>query len=63
MARAGQIPAFLFAGETYGKVALPLAGLYAVFLYGSNAAYAYLPVGYIQVLKVSQAVVALGPAS
>ncbi|KAH8063112.1 hypothetical protein JL722_2274 [Aureococcus anophagefferens] len=43
--------------RTYATIALPLAGLYATFLYGSNAVYAYLPVGYIQVLKVSQAFV------
>lgn len=41
----------------YATAFLPLAALYAVFLYGSNAVYAYLPVGYIQVLKVSQAFV------
>ena len=41
----------------YGVVLCPLAVLYATFLYGSNAVYAYLAVGYIQVLKVSQALV------
>ena len=45
------------ARQVYVRVVVPLAVLYATFLYGSNAVYAYLSIGYIQVLKVSQAFV------
>lgn len=34
----------------------PLALLYTFYLYGSNAVYDYLPVGYIQLLKPGQAI-------
>lgn len=40
----------------YGKVIVPLSALYCIYLYGSNAVYDYLQVGYIQLLKPGQMV-------
>lgn len=40
----------------YATICAPLALLYTFYLYGSNAVYDYLPVGYIQLLKPGQAV-------
>lgn len=39
----------------YATICVPLALLYTFYLYGSNAVYDYLPVGYIQLLKPGQA--------
>ena len=38
----------------YVKIVIPLALLYCFYLYGSNAVYDYLQVGYIQLLKPGQ---------
>lgn len=40
----------------YVTICVPLALLYTFYLYGSNAVYDYLPVGYIQLLKPGQAI-------
>ena len=40
----------------YIKIVIPLALLYCFYLYGSNAVYDYLQVGYIQLLKPGQMV-------
>ena len=40
----------------YATTCVPLAVCYTLYLYGSNAVYNYLPVGYIQLLKPGQAV-------
>lgn len=40
----------------YLTICVPLAALYTLYLYGSNAVYSYLPVGYIQLLKPAQAI-------
>jgi len=40
----------------YLTLCVPLSFLYMAYLYGSNAVYDYLPVGYIQLLKPAQAI-------
>lgn len=40
----------------YVTICAPLAVLYTFYLYGSNAVYNFLPVGYIQLLKPAQAI-------
>jgi len=40
----------------YVTLCVPLSLLYTLYLYGSNAVYDYLPVGYIQLLKPAQAI-------
>lgn len=42
--------------KLYATICVPLAVLYTFYLYGSNAVYSYLPVGYIQLLKPAQAI-------
>jgi len=42
--------------KLYVTICVPLAVLYTFYLYGSNAVYSYLPVGYIQLLKPAQAI-------
>ncbi|KAJ8602992.1 hypothetical protein CTAYLR_001513 [Chrysophaeum taylorii] len=42
--------------KLYVTICVPLAVLYTFYLYGSNAVYNFLPVGYIQLLKPAQAI-------
>eukprot|EP00635_Sarcinochrysidales_sp_CCMP3193_P014254 CAMPEP_0118891120 /NCGR_PEP_ID=MMETSP1166-20130328/1271_1 /TAXON_ID=1104430 /ORGANISM="Chrysoreinhardia sp, Strain CCMP3193" /LENGTH=594 /DNA_ID=CAMNT_0006829763 /DNA_START=1 /DNA_END=1785 /DNA_ORIENTATION=+ len=42
--------------KLYVTLCVPLSLLYMAYLYGSNAVYDYLPVGYIQLLKPAQAI-------
>jgi len=51
LVRTGVVPSANLSRETYMKAIVPIGGLFAITLWLSNAAYLYLSVSFIQMLK------------